>query len=111
MAAIWQQSCLQVSTAARRPLLASVAQAADEAGCLLAASVLQLLGSCGRTHSPADILQASAHVADSESGNSALHTSVRSIFGCGLLLLMLNEGPSTSSSSTAELLLCTCMYH
>ena len=39
--------------------LRSVAQATDEASRLLAASVLQLLGGCGRTHSPADILQAS----------------------------------------------------
>ena len=51
-----------MSAAARRQLLAAVSQAMDEAGCLLAASVLQLLGSCGRTHSPADILQASAHI-------------------------------------------------
>ena len=57
-----------MSLADRRTLLDIVAQATDEGGGLLAVSVLQLLGGCGRTHLPADILQARAPVAGSQSG-------------------------------------------
>ena len=54
---------LQENAAGRRQLLGAVAQAAVAASGLLAGSVLQLLGSCGRIHSPASILQAGFPVA------------------------------------------------
>jgi hypothetical protein len=50
-------------------LLAALGEATDDASRLLVASVLQLLGSCGRTHSPADILQASPPVELGASGS------------------------------------------
>ena len=41
----------------KQRLLDAAAQIADEAGGQLAAAVLQLLGGCGRTHTPAAILE------------------------------------------------------
>jgi hypothetical protein len=52
----------QRTRVARQRLLEAAARVADEAGRQLAGAVLQLLGGCGRTHSPTAILQVHSHM-------------------------------------------------
>jgi hypothetical protein len=54
---LYCQIDLQRTKGAKQRLLDAAARIADGAGGQLAAAVLQLLGGCGRTHTPAGILQ------------------------------------------------------
>lgn len=51
----------QRTRVAKQRLLEAAARVANEAGGQLAGAVLQLLGGCGRTHSPAAILEVGFH--------------------------------------------------